>query len=730
MHNKKTCFALSSALLLLLMVAVPLQAQAQTPPYQADLQTGQASPLTAPLAPDCTADPSNAFANCSFETGDFTSWVTSDIASPFVLLQVNVGGLSPGFGLFASAPTQGSFAALHGFDGAGPGDIRICQDVLLPNAALLEFDYRVGWDMTFGATLDRTFDVNVEPAGGGGTLFSQNLLTATAGTTVLDTGSLQATLDLSAAGSGARRVCFDANVPETFTGPGFFQLDNVSVSGANEADLAIDKTVNDTSPAIGDDVVFTITLTHVAGGSVAAVRVNDLLPAGTSYVSSTASQGSYNGGNGIWQAGSLSAGQVATLDITAEVTTTDPVTNTAFIAFANLPDPDLGNNTDSASLNAEAADLEVSKKVTALTNDGATITATFEVTVSNEGPSDTDDVEVTDDLSDDMTVVSSSASQGTLVAAGGDLIWSVGTLADGGSATMEVTVTVPADGDLTNLAEVTAADLPDPDSVPGDGEGDDFAAAAATPRGVPDFVPEAAATGIVDRGDRFTADLKVEKTADVETAAVGATVTWTIEVMNQGPQSTAKVIVTDDFPSCLGFVSATPDRGSFDTATLEWYVGKLKVDETVSMTVVSTVGADCEGTVTNTAEVTSSSLPDPDDLFNLFDEEPVEDEISSASFDVEANSRELTGQTFALGANYPNPFNPVTVVPFSLANTADVSIKVYDLLGRVVATLVEGTLPAGVHQAVFEASSLPTGTYLVRLEAGDIVQTQRVTLMK
>ena len=56
--------------------------------------------------------------------------------------------------------------------------------------------------------------------------------------------------------------------------------------------------------------------------------------------------------------------------------------------------------------------------------------------------------------------------------------------------------------------------------------------------------------------------------------------------------------------------------------------------------------------------------------------------------------------------------------------------KVYDLLGRTVATLVEGSLSAGVHEAVFEASALPTGMYLVRMEAGGIVQMQRITLMK
>ena len=130
--------------------------------------------------------------------------------------------------------------------------------------------------------------------------------------------------------------------------------------------------------------------------------------------------------------------------------------------------------------------------------------------------------------------------------------------------------------------------------------------------------------------------------------------------------------------------------------------------------------------------MTRSNLPDPDDQFNLFDDDPVEDEVDSATFTVgpAALSRVLDGSTYALGRNYPNPFNPETVIPFSVAEASDVRIGVYDLLGRRVATLVEGRLSAGVHEVRFEASHLPTGMYLVRMEAGGIVSTMRITLMK
>ncbi|MEM1041501.1 MAG: M43 family zinc metalloprotease [Bacteroidota bacterium] len=85
--------------------------------------------------------------------------------------------------------------------------------------------------------------------------------------------------------------------------------------------------------------------------------------------------------------------------------------------------------------------------------------------------------------------------------------------------------------------------------------------------------------------------------------------------------------------------------------------------------------------------------------------------------------------TATLGA-YPTPFSSRTTVGYTLDAAADVQIDVYDVLGRRVAVLAEGLAEAGAHEAVFEAGDLPSGTYLVRLELGEQVQTQQITLMK
>ncbi len=87
-----------------------------------------------------------------------------------------------------------------------------------------------------------------------------------------------------------------------------------------------------------------------------------------------------------------------------------------------------------------------------------------------------------------------------------------------------------------------------------------------------------------------------------------------------------------------------------------------------------------------------------------------------------------TPRSFALWGNYPNPFNPETTLRFEVPESAYVKLVVYDVLGRQVRVLVDGTREAGTHEVVFEASGLPSGTYLVRLvtPAGSFVKTMQL----
>jgi hypothetical protein len=85
---------------------------------------------------------------------------------------------------------------------------------------------------------------------------------------------------------------------------------------------------------------------------------------------------------------------------------------------------------------------------------------------------------------------------------------------------------------------------------------------------------------------------------------------------------------------------------------------------------------------------------------------------------------------FELSQNYPNPFNPTTVIKYSITKEAKVTLKVFDVLGRVVETLVNTKQAANSYEVSFNASKLASGVYIYQLEAGDFVQSMKMMLIK
>ena len=92
-------------------------------------------------------------------------------------------------------------------------------------------------------------------------------------------------------------------------------------------------------------------------------------------------------------------------------------------------------------------------------------------------------------------------------------------------------------------------------------------------------------------------------------------------------------------------------------------------------------------------------------------------------------------QKFTLSQNYPNPFNPTTTIKYSIpsvgtARELSVQLKVYDILGREIATLVNKKQSPGRYAVDFNASSLSTGIYYYRLKASNFIQTKKMILLK
>jgi uncharacterized delta-60 repeat protein len=98
--------------------------------------------------------------------------------------------------------------------------------------------------------------------------------------------------------------------------------------------------------------------------------------------------------------------------------------------------------------------------------------------------------------------------------------------------------------------------------------------------------------------------------------------------------------------------------------------------------------------------------------------------------DVKDEGSLLTPNQFNLAQNYPNPFNPTTTIQYSIPQRSNVTLKVYDILGNEVATLVNEERARGVYSVNFDASQLASGIYFYRIQAGSFIETKKMILIK
>ena len=94
------------------------------------------------------------------------------------------------------------------------------------------------------------------------------------------------------------------------------------------------------------------------------------------------------------------------------------------------------------------------------------------------------------------------------------------------------------------------------------------------------------------------------------------------------------------------------------------------------------------------------------------------------------NHGSLIPNDYKLEQNYPNPFNPITTIKYSIPKQSYVTLKVYDILGREVATLINGTKQPGEYEIEINDSNIPSGVYFYQLKAGEFIQTKKMILIK
>ncbi len=219
------------------------------------------------------------------------------------------------------------------------------------------------------------------------------------------------------------------------------------------ADLQVTKNVDNNTPTLGNNVVFTVQAKNNGPDTATNVNVTDLLPAGYEYVSHTVSSGTYTQGTGVWDIGNMANTVTQTLTITAKVVSGTNLTNTATI-LGGVTDPNNSNNTASASVTPvlPTADLGVSV-VMSITQPTPGNNVTFTITAQNLGPDATLFAKVNSLLPSGFSYVSHSASVGTYN--NGTGVWTIGSFANAVTATLTITAQMLASGSHTLSTTIT-----------------------------------------------------------------------------------------------------------------------------------------------------------------------------------------------------------------------------------------------------------------------------------
>ena len=240
------------------------------------------------------------------------------------------------------------------------------------------------------------------------------------------------------------------------------------------------------------------------------------------------------------------------------------------------------------------------------------------------------------------------------------------------------------------------------------------------------------------------ADLDTTQTFSSEILEHETTYFWRVRATNTGGKgewSTSRSLTTViQPPDAVNLVS--PENEAVDVAiepTLEWE----PAERAESYHLQLSGNSDFDNMVANDSTVTESSLSLADSL----QEDTtywwrVKAENTGGSSDW-SDSWSFTTQTITsseepdelpddliLKQNYPNPFNSATVIEFVLPESGEVSLKIYDTVGRKVEVLIDGSVEAGQHQVTFEAENLTSGVYIYQLETENAVRTRTFTYLR
>jgi len=211
-----------------------------------------------------------------------------------------------------------------------------------------------------------------------------------------------------------------------------------------------------------------------------------------------------------------------------------------------------------------------------------------------------------------------------------------------------------------------------------------------------------------------------------------------IKMNASGDTLWTKTFGDSGYHSCGYSVQQTTDGGYIICGYTElWVTGNcdvwlFKIDDSGDSLWVKTFGRSDED-IGNSVHQTSDGgyiICGSTDAFGVGNREVWLIKTSSDPNDVENENQLSIPDNYILSQNYPNPFNPITTIKYQIPELSFVTLKVFDVLGSEIITLVNEEKPVGTYEITWNAAGLPSGIYFYQLKAGPFVETKKMMLMK
>jgi uncharacterized repeat protein (TIGR01451 family) len=428
---------------------------------------------------------------------------------------------------------------------------------------------------------------------------SQGSCAASNGTLTCNLGSLAAnaaaSVELVLTSSVAGTITNSASATATESDPDTANNSasaNAAVQVPAKADLKATISATPNPVQTGQNITYTVKVSNLGPNTANNTALTDALPANSSFISSTTTQGSCGAANGTFSCaiGDLPLNASATVTMVLSSNTVGTLNNSVSVN-ATQADPITANNTASTS-------VSVQTPVTPTANLGLTISAapnpvqigqnlTYTVNVSNAGPNDATSVNLTDPVPQNATFISSSSSQGSCATNTGTFTCSLGIIKANAAAQVTLVVSSSVAGTITNTANVSALES---DPVTSNNTANTSVSVQAAPSP--------------------TANLGLTANATPNPVNINTNTTLTYTISNVGPDAATNTTLNTSLPTNATYISSNPTQGtcSFTSPQLNCSLNTLAANASTQVTLVIT--SSTVGTLTTNASV-SASETDP-----------------------------------------------------------------------------------------------------------------------